>query len=173
MNPEKPKTSIKKWDEVNDKLRLMSESATKKESLTAEMNEKILAVQNEYKDTIEGLNSDFTNTEKDVFAFVELHKEDFNDGKTKVFDYGEIALRKGTGTLGLKEGITEEKVILNIKKIYKKLASTFIATKESLKKQALKSLTPAELKKLGLVNTVSTSINITLKKTETKAVKAA
>jgi len=173
MNEVTPKTTIKKWDEVNDKLRTIAENSAKRDELNAKMNDRVLKIQNEYKDTLEGLNKDISDTELDVTGFAVIHKEDFTASKTKVFDYGEISIVKGAGQIEPKDGFTADKVIVNIKKIYKKLASTFIKTAESLNKNALKGLKPAEIKKLGLVVKVTETVHLKIKKIETKANKKA
>ena len=170
---ETPKTTIKNWDEVNDKLKFIAESTSKRDELNAKQNDEVLKVQGKYKDTLEGLNKDLTEAEGDLTAFVILHEGDFKDSKTKVFDYGEISIRKGSGSLVPKEGLSEEKVISNIKKIYNKKAAQFLKLTESINKAVLNTLKPAELKKLGLMLLTKTNIHIKVKKIETKANKKA
>ncbi len=164
------KTSIKNWDGVDNKLKAIAENSAKRDEAEGLMNAKLLEVQNEYNDTLDALNKDITADTQDIIAYCKLNKEEFEANKTKQLNYGKIEIRNNPASIVERDKFTTEKVIAKIKAVYKKLAKTYIRTKEEIDKNALKSLNDKELKAIGLERKTSSKIVVTafLKETAKK-----
>jgi phage host-nuclease inhibitor protein Gam len=86
-----------------------------------------------------------------VREYATEHREElFHGAKSAERRHADLTFKGGAGVLEYQDGQDEKSVIKLIKKAYAKLASTFVKTTESIKKEPLKTLEPAKLAKLGL-----------------------
>lgn len=156
---DKVKPLLKNWDEVDNKLRSIAENTAMRDKVQAEMNQKLLIVQNKYNDTLDALNREITSDGNDINAYCKAHETEFKAEKKKVLNYGEINFRLNPESLVIKAGSSLDKVISKIKDKFKKLAPTYIKTTEDINKAALKSLSDKELKSIDLVKVQTGSFN--------------
>lgn len=170
---EKVKLLLKNWDEVDNKLRSIAENTAKRDEVQAEMNQKLLIVQNKYNDTLDMLNRDITSDSSEVNAFCKAHAAEFSGTKEKLLNYGKITFRLNPPKLEIKKGSTLEKVIQKIKDRFKKSASTYIKTTEDINKAALKSLDDKALKAIDLVKSQTGSFSFETFKKEASENKSA
>lgn len=170
---EQVKPLLKGWDEVDNKLRDIAQTQAKRDELQAEMNQKLLIVQNKYSDTLDMMNKEITSAADEVNAFCKAHETEFSEQKEKVLNYGKISFRLNPPKLEVKKGSTIQKVIQKIKDKFKKQAPTYIKTTEDINKSALKSLDDKTLKAIDLVKVQTESFSFETFKKEASENKSA
>jgi len=170
---EKVRPLLKNWDEVDNKLQNIALNTAKRDEVQAEMNQKLLIVQNKYNDTLDALNREITSDSTDVSSFCKAHEAEFTEQKEKLLNYGKISFRLNPPSLEIKKGSTLEKIIQKIRDKFKKNAPTYIKTTEAINKGALKSLDEKSLKSIDLVKVQTGSFSFETFKKEASENKSA
>lgn len=150
------------WDQVDNAIKDIADATSRRDILEGEMNQKMLDVQKEYTDTLDGLNKEITANNSLVNDFAEKHIKEL----PKVLNYGEVTVQNTAGSIQFMANHDEKKVIEKIRDKFKKLATQYINVKETLSKTALKKLDVKTLKSLGLQLVSNKSININFFKSE-------
>lgn len=145
------KSTILSWEEVDKNLKLIGNLQNKIKVQEAEMNEKILAIQNSYVNGINKLTGEKQSLEINVELFCKEHKEDLGEKKSKELSFGTISFRLTPPALKTLKGFTWESVKKIIEKS-RKYADKFLRTKVDLDKNAITNdnLPPKDLAALGL-----------------------
>ncbi|MDQ7789927.1 MAG: host-nuclease inhibitor Gam family protein [Eubacteriales bacterium] len=87
---------LKSWDEVNLNLKEIGECELAVEKIEAALNEKISDLKLEATDKAKSHQQRIKKLELELKEFVETHRDDLGNKKTKVLDFGKLGFRKST-----------------------------------------------------------------------------
>lgn len=112
-----------------------------------ECNTEVDQVKARFMPRLKELASTVRQAHELVFALVDAGRNLFEKPRTRVFDDIKVGLRKQKGKVEWEDA---DLVVARIKKHFPEQADILIRTKEEPNKEALQSLTAADLKKLGV-----------------------
>lgn len=143
-------STLKNWSDVDSLLKSIAVIESKKMKEEADMNDAILAVQNQYQPGLDKLNSEKIGYERDIQLFCDKNKSQFEESRSKTLNYGVVGFRKGAGALKTLTGFTWKSVLSLLESSKKYLP--YVRTKSEIDKNALISsgLKTAQLAKIGL-----------------------
>ena len=140
------KTTIADWNEADEIMKEIGKLNQNIKNDDADMNLAITKAQEKYQPGIDKMKEEKIGMERNLQLFCVEHRAEFDEKKSKELSYGMVAFRLGTGVLKTLKGYTWAAVedIVQKSKKYK----SFIVTKISLDKNAMKMLPQGELAKL-------------------------
>jgi phage host-nuclease inhibitor protein Gam len=143
------KSSLNSWQEVDECLRSIAEANTTVEKREADMNKRILVIQQSFEQETRDVRDSIVAHEKNVELFCKEHRDEFVPTKTRTLNYGFVSFRNAAPKLSCLRGFTWETVIALMKKLD---MTQYIRTKEEVDKDLVKTeLTDAaDLAQIGL-----------------------
>lgn len=143
-------STLKSWSDVDGFLKSIAVIESKKMKEEADMNDAILAVQEQYQPGIDKLNAEKIGYERDVQLFCDKNKNEFEESRSKTLNYGLVGFRKGAGALKTLTGFTWKSVVSLLRSSKKYLP--YLREKIEIDKNALISsgMKTEQLAKIGL-----------------------
>ena len=133
--------------DISELTRKYAETRTELGAQLSDLQAALDAVTRVHKPVIRKLLAKAQAQRDAVVAAVDLHRDLFDKPRTQVYHGVRIGLQKGKGAITWDD---EAAVVKLIRKHFPDLADTLIKTTEKPVKDALKNLTAAELKRLGV-----------------------
>lgn len=148
------KTTLTSFQDVDQNLKLIGLDKAFTNKREAELNKRVLEIQNKYEEETREARERVMALEKDIELFCSEHRDEFVESKTIQLNFGLVSFRLTTPKLQPLRGNTWEVVLTIIKKL--KL-TRFIRVKEELDKDAIKAefTDSRDLAKFGLQLTQS------------------
>lgn len=148
------KTTLTSFQDVDQNLKLIALDKVYINKREAEMNKRVIEMQNKYEEETREARERLMAYEKDIELFCAEHRDEFVESKTITLNFGIVSFRLTTPKLQPLRGNTWEVVLTIIKKL--KL-TRFIRVKEELDKDAIKAefTDSRDLAKFGLQLTQS------------------
>lgn len=145
------KTTLKTWEDVDDSLSIIADAQVSLNRTEAQMNAEILKIQKKYEPDMNHRSADILKEAHNIELFCNDHKEDFDEKRTRVLNYGKVMFRLGTPKLKTLKGFTWD-AVKNLIKASRKMAADYLRTKVDIDKQALlkAELKPAQMQKIGI-----------------------
>lgn len=130
-----PATSLKSYEEVDNKLFQLGQLQSKISKKEADMNGSIDKIKEKFNNDTLQERAEAELLKKDIEGFLAINKADFDQARTKKMIHGVVGFRFGTPkVLLLNKKFSMNVVLEHAKKIFKK---KFIRTKEELDKDAI------------------------------------
>lgn len=143
-----PETAIASWGGVDTALAQIAENRRRIEEATAKADREMKAVKDRLADTVQPLKGIISGLEKDIESFT-LTRQDELDGRSRKLNHGSVFLRL-TSSIPAPKGKKKDEVVARIRKTFGRAASKYLKETVSISIDAMKELTDAQVKKLGL-----------------------
>lgn len=127
--------SLKSWEDVDAALREIAEKQLALGDITAEMNRQILGAKAIAEQESKPHTDRIAKLERDLKEFVEEHRSDLGDVKTKTLNFGEVSFRLST-SVSLPQA--KEKLADIVRRLKARKMNDCIVVKEEVSKEALK-----------------------------------
>lgn len=127
--------SLKTWEDVDAALREIAENELALGDIEAEMNRQIIGAKTIAEQESKPHADRIGKLERDLKEFVEEHRSDLGDTKTRVLTFGEVGFRLSTSVTLPK---AKEKLADIIRKLKARQMGDCIVVKEEVSKDALK-----------------------------------
>jgi phage host-nuclease inhibitor protein Gam len=165
--PQKIKTTLKNFDEIDQKLLELAKHQSFIQSQEADMNDKIQDIRKRYDNLTAHINAVAKQISTDIENFCLLNRQDFEKSKSKEYAHGIVGFRKSPPKiLQLNRKYSWETIIELLKKMR---LGMFIRKREEVDKEAIlaaifaKEITDEKLTDAGLKIDQSEKFSITIK----------
>jgi phage host-nuclease inhibitor protein Gam len=145
-------------DQAEDVLSEFANADAQLQELTAEMDQQMIKIRDQYSKRIEDLGAIKEEKFKTLHFFATQNKKEFFTEKKKSIDFlnGVIGFRTGTPKVSTLKGITFKAALEMMKKM-SSLKSKFVVTKEEINKEAIIALRD-DKKIMDKISTVGLSV---------------
>lgn len=145
----KEQTSLKSWDEVNEKLHRIAEINAVTKKFKAQADLKHLSIDKQLEGETSSLLDEKLSVERDIELYCKDHRDEFANARTRTLNFGLVQLRWLPERVVVLAKWTIDKVIEEIKR---QRITSFIRVKEELNRDEIKAAYLGEngLRKLGL-----------------------
>ena len=139
----KKESTLKTWDEADEKIRRLGEISIEKEKLEGTLQTKINELKASYTAQAGLLAAEAKEIEKDITRFCESHKDEFLKTRNKKLNFGTISYRLAERVVyASAEGVIKAIKTLNLDYV--------LRIKEDIDKEKVKTLDANTLTKIGV-----------------------
>lgn len=139
----------KGWETVAGALKDLAQTKAKMQAIEAGYEVKINALKEESEKETRHMKADIAKLEKDIETYCGLRKKEFDEVRTREFEFGSVGYRKTPPSIALLPKWTWKKALEKALELQGKFRKA-MRVKTEFDKDELKSFDLSDLKKIGL-----------------------